>query len=384
MDICVLNPFFYPYQGGTEKVLLEVYGRLAKRHNVTVLCAAPRGSPKRSVSEYENIRIVKLKTEYLDIHGLPLPFLLFGGLNGEIRKVASDLYHINNRYQYFGDNVNAIKQSTGKLALTVHNALPKNIDVMTDDMGLFYDIVWGHKLMHKCDLITGVSQNTIDTTVYKRALPKTHLVYNGVDHGKFRKIPRSDKKVRAIRGSLGLEGAIVSTNGRLVPQKGQMYLMRAIAAMRDDGVDISMFIIGRGPMEKRLYAEAERLGMKDGFRIVSNIPEDSLPYYYNASDVFAMPSLYEPAGLAILEAMACEVPSLASNIGGLPEMLDRYGVYAEPRDVEGIRRGIEGLLENPSEAARNARGGRRLVRKRNDWDSISKQYEKLFENTVRY
>ena len=53
MEICVLNPYFYPYKGGTEKVLLEVYGRLAKRHNITVLTSTV---PGRNEERREEIR----------------------------------------------------------------------------------------------------------------------------------------------------------------------------------------------------------------------------------------------------------------------------------------------------------------------------------------
>ena len=49
MDICVLNPYFYPYHGGTEKVLLQIYGRLARKHNICVIASAPQGQKRKSV-----------------------------------------------------------------------------------------------------------------------------------------------------------------------------------------------------------------------------------------------------------------------------------------------------------------------------------------------
>ena len=65
------------------------------------------------------------------------------GLNHAIKKVHCDLYHINNRYQYSGDNVAAIRKIGGKIALTIHNSLPLGIDPTTDSLGLVYDITGG-------------------------------------------------------------------------------------------------------------------------------------------------------------------------------------------------------------------------------------------------
>ena len=202
MDICVLNQFFYPYKGGTEKVLFERYRRMAKRHNITVITSAPHGS-KSFVEEIEGITVMRLKSAYINMPILPLPFVSMRGLNSTIKKVQCDLYHINNRYQYFGDSVAAIRKAGGKMALTLHNTLPIGIGPAIDSLGLAYDIMWGRVLMHECDLITGISKNTIDTTVLKRDIHKTHLVYNGVDHKIFRPIGRSAKGVKDVAAGLG-------------------------------------------------------------------------------------------------------------------------------------------------------------------------------------
>ena len=141
MDICVLNPYFYPYKGGTEKVLLEVYRRLAKRHNITVLTSTVPGRNERRSEEIHGIKVIRLKTRQYALPGLPLPFESFEGLNSAIVRAGADLYHINNRYQYFYLNIMSLK-SVGKLCLTIHNSLPLNIDRPTDFFGRAYDVVW--------------------------------------------------------------------------------------------------------------------------------------------------------------------------------------------------------------------------------------------------
>ena len=387
MDICVLNPFFYPYKGGTEKMLLEVYRRLAKRNNITVITSSRPGKGSM-VEEIEGIKVIRLKSNYIDMPVAPLPFVAMNELSETIKKVDCDLYHINNRYHYFYDSVSAIRKVKGKIALTIHNALPVGIDPVVDSLGLAYDMVWGRILMHEADLITGVSKSAVETTVPKKELRKAHVVYNGVDYRLFRPIGRNDEGVRGLVRKFGenfeSNEANILTNGRLVEQKGQVYLIRAVAELNNEGHRLGLTVIGRGPMEKELTQEAQELGLKGRFSIRNGIEENQLPYYYNACEVFAIPSLYEPAALVILEAMSCCIPSIASRVGGLPEMMNRYGLYVNPKSVKEIKDRICYELENRKKMESLAKKGREFIMSTHDWDDIAKKYEKLFLNTIRY
>jgi glycosyltransferase involved in cell wall biosynthesis len=100
--------------------------------------------------------------------------------------------------------------------------------------------------------------------------------------------------------------------------------------------------------------------------------------------VFSLPSLYEPASLVILEALSCELPCVASNVGGIPEMMEGCGVYSDPRDVDSIKNGISLLLDDRKKATAMAKRGRNLMIRHHDWNKIAKQYERLFLDTVRY
>ena len=380
MEICVLNPYFYPYKGGTEKVLLEVYGRLAKRHNITVLTSTVPGRNETRREEINGINVIRLKTRQYALPGLPLPLEIFNDLNGAIRKAGAELYHINNRYQYFYYNLRAIGES-GKLCLTIHNSLPKEINLATDLGGLAYDKVWGRKIMHQADLITGVSRNAIDVTIPLREKHKAHVVYNGVDSKVFKKHSKSHPKVRQILDELSFSGATVICNGRFVPQKGQLYLMHALSLISEHGDMPNLLLLGKGPMEGKLRRTAERLGINMAIR--SDLGDEKLSYYYSACDISAAPSLYEPASLVALESMACELPVIASRIGGLPEMVGRCGIYTEPKSAESISKALSQVLSNPKKAVEMGRMGRKHVIKSHSWDRIAKRYEELFLNTLK-
>ncbi|MDE1810597.1 MAG: glycosyltransferase family 4 protein [Candidatus Micrarchaeota archaeon] len=384
MDICVLNPYFYPYNGGTEKVLLEVYRRLSRRHNVTVVSAALRERNRNSVEEIEGIKVVRLKSTYVDIAGLPLPFAMMHGVDDAVTKAHAQIYHINNRFQFFQETLKAIKKVDGKAALTIHNARPRGIDPHTDALGVFYDSLWGRGMMRDVDVITGISKNTISTTVPRSELHKTHLIYNGVDHKKYRRISKSDKKIKSIMSKLDVGAPCITTNGRLITQKGQSYLMKAVARLGEEkGEELSLVITGAGPLKQKLEQLAEKLGIDGRFRIVSGLQEEDVPYYYNIGDVFALPSLYEPASLAILEALSCALPCVASKVGGLPEMMGPYGYYSRPRSVDDIMERVIYILNNKKRAEALALGGRKLMTRLHDWDRISRQYEELFLAQLR-
>lgn len=382
MDICVLNPFFYPYKGGTEKVILEVYKRIAKEHNVTILTSGEDGGKEVTKEEVFGINVVRVKTKYHNIPELPLPFLTFQGLDQAISEADADIYHINNRYQYFYRNIRTIK-SKGKLALTIHNSLPMKISPMTDTLGLLYDACWGRAMMKEADVISGVSQNTIDVTVLERDLHKCHVIYNGVDYNVFRKIEKNDKLVRAIRNELGFEGETILLNGRFVRQKGHIYLMKAVRELQKKGIEVNLLFLGKGPDEDKIYLKAQKLGIGRRLGIRGDLGDEALPYYYAASDISAAPSLYEPASLVALESMACELPIVASKVGGLPEMVGDCGSYTKPRDYQGLAKRIEELLYDNDSACDLGRRGRERVIKRHSWDKIAQRYEELFLNTIR-
>ena len=387
MDICVLNPFFYPYSGGTERVLLEVYRRLAKRHNVTVISAALNSSKKDTVEYANGIKVIRLKSSYVSLPMLPMPMPLMWGLREAVMKEDSELYHINNRYLYFFDTVNLIKKANKRIALTLHDALPKNIDTVTDNGGYLYDVVWGRKMMQYADLITAVSKNTLETTVPGAYRAKARVIYNGVDYRRYKKRKRGSPGVLEVGKELDLSGSInIVNNGRLVPQKGQIYLLRAFAEMleEDHELDLNLLVIGRGYLRDALLYMAKDLGIRKRFRIVSGIDEEVLPYYYNIGNVFVSSSLYEPASIALMEALASEVPVVATRVGGVPEMARDCGLYARPRSISDIRNRISDILDDRRVAAARAKRGRALMKKEHDWDRIARKYEDAFSSAMRY
>lgn len=126
--------------------------------------------------------------------------------------------------------------------------------------------------------------------------------------------------------------------------------------------DLQVVLLGCEPEAYRaeLVARAEQLGIGAGCRILGFIPHDDLPALLRASAGLLMPSRGEGFGLPILDAFACGVPVLTSNVSSMPEVADDAAVYCDPDDAGSIAAGIAKLLE-PSVATRLVEAGRRRL-----------------------
>jgi glycosyltransferase involved in cell wall biosynthesis len=81
--------------------------------------------------------------------------------------------------------------------------------------------------------------------------------------------------------------------------------------------------------------------------------------------------------------MSCELPVVASRVGGIPEIVDDCGVYSKPKDYESVRDGLGYIMGNERAVRRMVALGRKRMIRQHDWDRIAKQYESVFSGVVR-
>ena len=146
---------------------------------------------------------------------------------------------------------------------------------------------------------------------------RVQVIHNGVDADLFRPQGRN----ATLRRSLGAapDDCLLASAGRLVGWKGTRVVIEALAQLppRFRGL-----VIGEGPEEQRLRELAGTLGIGDRVRFIGRVPHAELPLVLSQCNLFAQPSIGEEAfGISVVEAMACGLPVLASNNGGLPEIV---------------------------------------------------------------
>ncbi len=378
----MLDPLFFPYMGGTEKVVKEVGSRLVRNHGheVQVLTSMIPQAYGREVEEIDGMEVVRSPSLYLErLPGfLPPPLTISPRIRREMRTRCSgaDAYHVHNRFWYPLSTYREAKQKGAKLLLTIHNARPRGISRQVDRWGGLFDDIFGQKVFDQCDHINCVSKATLEGTIPERFRGRSGVIYNGVDTALYR--PGLDAS--ELRGRLGLgPGPIILSNGRLVEQKGFPTLIKALQLVRGEIADAQLVVIGRGPLKDELERGAAGLGLKDALRFVSGIPEEEMPLYYNMAEVFALPSYYEPSAVALYEALGCGRPIVATSAGGNPEIVTpECGHIIPAREPEAMAERLLELLSDQDLRCSMGQASRQRAETLFDWDVIAREWDRTY------
>ncbi|VVB68077.1 Trehalose synthase [Candidatus Norongarragalina meridionalis] len=368
MRILMLNPFFFPYTGGTEKHLLEVSKRLARKHDVTVLTA--RLPNTEAQEEINGVCVVRTPARILENlpKPLPPPLPLMPKHKEELKRLIAenDVVHGHNRFVY-GLSESALAKKMGrKMCWTLHNARPEGINFLTDVGGQAFDDLVGRRILKRCDGVLAVSKATMEATLPHDYAGARGIAYNGVDTKTFKPM-----NAKTMRERFGLRGKVVMTNCRLVEQKGIKYL---IDAMR--GIDAQLVVFGRGPLLEKLKKRAEGT---DAVFIYEHLSDAELAALYAACDVFVLPSLWEPFGMVLAEAMACGKPVIGTRVGGIPEIVTKdCGFLAPPADSKALAERLLLLLGDNGLRKRMGSAGRRHVLREFTWEKTAAAYEKIY------
>lgn len=172
--------------------------------------------------------------------------------------------------------------------------------------------------------------------------------------------------------------------GSLYPLKGVDDLIRAIADARKQGQKANLRVVGEGQQKETLSALATSLGIKEHVRFEGLVPYSSMPQHYQRSDIFCFPTLGEPFGKAIIEAMACGKPVIATNVGGPAEIIQNSvnGILVPPSSPNAIALQITRLIEDKNERRRLGEKARETAVNRFSWGVIAEKYHQLYASLL--
>ncbi|MBV9212630.1 MAG: glycosyltransferase, partial [Actinobacteria bacterium] len=200
---------------------------------------------------------------------------------------------------------------------------------------------------------------------------KLHVVHCGLDAGLFEPPDRSTR-------SSPVE---VLTVGRIVPVKGQSLLVRALADLTARGLDARLTVAGDGPGRGELERLAHDLGIADRVALPGAVGQDAICDHYARADVFALPSFAEGLPVVAVEAMAMELPVVASRITGMPELLDEghSGLMVTPGRADALTDALARLIDaGPKRRAEIGRAGRAKVVAEFDLEHSAAQLLQIF------
>jgi glycosyltransferase involved in cell wall biosynthesis len=167
------------------------------------------------------------------------------------------------------------------------------------------------------------------------------VIHNGIDCSRFRPgDPISARRHLKLPDDVPLVGC----SGRLEQVKGQHRLISALALMP---AQVHLALAGRGSCEQALKNQAASIGLRDRVHFLGHI--EQMPRFYQALDLFCLPSLNEGFPLSVLEAQACGITAAVTDVGGSLETLcPSSGVLLEADDIQGMATNLQQMLKNPS------------------------------------
>lgn len=209
---------------------------------------------------------------------------------------------------------------------------------------------------------------------------KIVVIHNAVRASNSSTLPSKDE----VRTKLALRGKTILTVARLAPWKGVDRIIRIMPRVREAEPRASLVVLGQGPELPRLRALAEELGVTPFVEFRGSVPNERMPLYFKAADVFVLYSGYEGLPHVVLEAMASGTSIVASSRGGTPELLDDGidGALVEYGDEKCLAERILQLLGNPELASRYGSQAQEKA-KRFDWNVMVEKTLALFEDALQ-
>jgi glycosyltransferase involved in cell wall biosynthesis len=217
---------------------------------------------------------------------------------------------------------------------------------------------------------------------YKYLNQKTiFTIHHGVNTQRF---SPTDKR-NPYRSPLQVaKGPIVLFTGRFVTKKGPHILIHAIPKVLKHVPDAYFVFAGAGDFTPYMKLLKQENVPTSSFLNLGYVDSADMPKLYNLSSVYAAPSFEDSLGIRILEAMSCGKAVVASQVGGVPEIISsgQNGILVPPGDSEKLAEEIVNLLEDDNLRRKLAQAGREIVLNKFSSETMARQTAKLYENIL--
>lgn len=233
--------------------------------------------------------------------------------------------------------------------------------------------------LRHADFVVGRNQESLRIVRDRGYTGPACVVPNAVDAELFRPMDRA-----LARQNLGIYGFVVGYVGRLVEQKGLLDLVEALPLCP---ADISVVLVGSGDYQQPLIDRARALKCSHRLRIIPARPLQELPELMNAMDVLALPSRTtarwkEQFGRVLIEASACQTPTIGSDSGAIPEVIGDSGLVFPEGNVPALAAVIAQLYDQPKLARELGLRGRARVEAQFTWQRVAERMRQIYRETL--
>lgn len=394
MKVALLTKEFPPDVYGGAGVHIEYLSReLAQLVDVGVHCfGAPRSSPLVA-GTYEPWMSLPAERDGGALRTMSVDLAMASAVAG------ADLVHSHTWYTNFAGHLAKLLYRIPHV-VTAHSLEPLR-PWKADQLGAGYAIssFCERTALLQADAIIAVSEamaRDVAAAYPEVDEQRIRVIHNGIDPDEYR--PGGDPEVAAGHG-VDPQRPTAMFVGRVTRQKGIIHLIEAIASFTPE---IQVVLCAGAPDTPEIGAELQRRiadlrTRRDGIIWINEmLARADIIALLGAADVFVCPSVYEPFGLINLEAMACEVPVVASAVGGIPEIVvdgvtgSLVAVDVRPDGsprapaefAHDLATAVNDLIADPARAARLGRSGRQRVVDHFSWKAIAGRTAALYEDLV--
>lgn len=337
--------FFYtdtPIHGGAERLMLLLAKNLDKeKYQVSLVCSNYKQLNewcKEWLAEGFKVHRLKVAHKHDPRHHLQLKKIL------KKEKPAIVHIHLWNpgscRYAF-----SSINKKITKIITTEHDPFPLK--------GLKNNLK--KKTLKKIDHVVAVSDANKELLLklYPELKNKISTIHNGIDLENFEKSlihfsTQYKARIKEQLFSASTDDFIILSIAALHPRKGLNYLMEAFKKIHIKNPKTKLVIVGEGPERKNLTKLIKILELDNEVMLIGE--QSNIPHILKSSDLFVLASIKEAFGLVLLEAMAAQIPVIASEVGGIPEIIQNHksGILVEPTNIEDLTTSIKTIMDNPA------------------------------------
>jgi glycosyltransferase involved in cell wall biosynthesis len=384
LRLLVVSPYFPPHVGGLEGYANDLDEALLRTGEVAAITVfTPRLPTHAAASEAvsEHHRVVRYPAFEL-IPNFPVPKLWhwkFWHSVHLVRLVRHDVLVSHTRF--FLTSALALiwaRASSRPLLHVEHGSDYVQLDNRAARTAArAYDLMLGRALLRRADAVVAISRAAADFVrqLTGREVP---VIYRGM-HTERLDAARPDDCVLQWAGGR----PVITFAGRLIDGKGVVDLLSAFSAMREQ--QAVLCIVGDGPCRGDLEALAERLGISRRVLLRGYLPETDAWAVMRASDVIVNPSYTEGLPTSVLEAALMGKAILASDVGGTTEIIadGESGLLVVPRDIDGLRAGLERLIGDSELRERLGEAAREQASGRFSWEQSAGRFIELTRRLAR-
>jgi L-malate glycosyltransferase len=369
------SSLFYPFLGGSERQAQLLARELVRRGHIVEVVT--QGSP--GLARHERVEGVLVRRELVAVGrgaGHALAYLA-SSLRSMLRdRRRSQILHVH--HIYMDAFMAGLLRGRLKMPVIVKAACGGSVGDMArlSAVPLSRCVFRVTRRIDRVIAISGQIQEELIAHGYRPA--RIERIPNAVDVRGF--CPTDDPE--AAKRALGLTGRVVTFVGRLVPQKGLLYLLEAWREVVVRYPDAMLLLLGKGSQEAELRVAAAQLGVAGQVSFLGE-RQDPRPYLA-ASDALVLPSIAEGMSNVLLEAMAMGLPCVATRVGGTLDVIRDgvSGVLVEPRDPLQLARGLLGVLEDREWAGHLGKRARRVAEESFSLESVVDRYIALYRRLL--